>query len=143
MAIKEEEITINQKTSGVVLSDAVANVDSEVISYSIPDKSAIKIRPIDTFDIYLATSAPAELAADSLVTLIATDPMGRRTEVIYQGQYRYMKETRNAMEKLFLKKTTKLTADFIFKVKVLAAAAADDAQTRFNLTCLLAYETLD
>jgi hypothetical protein len=138
----KEEITLNQSTSGVVLADGVANIDSEIISYTVPDKSAIRLRPTDTLDMYLADSTPTELAGTSQVTLYVTDALGRRREVILQAPYEKLKETRDKMLIQYLRKDYVAEADQIIKISVVGNLAVDDAQTRFNLTCLLGYETL-
>lgn len=140
----KEEITLNQATPEMVLSDGVANIDSEIIAYKVPDKSAIRLRPNDTLDMTLKdASGPTELAGTCLVTLYVTDAMGRRREVIAQAPYEKLKATRNKLEIFFLRKDYIASADQIIKVSVVGDIAADDAQTLFNLTCLLGYETIE
>ena len=143
MKVVTEEIQINQRTPNVTLSDGVANVDSEIVSYPIPDKSQLEIRPTDFIGMYLATAVPAELAADSLITVLYTDAQNRRTRVIAQGEYQQFKALQDVQLKYFIKASYIIPANFYLKIKVLAAAAADDAQTRFTASAKLVYETLD
>ena len=142
--IVPEEIQINQRTPGVSLADGVPNVDSEIIAYSVPDKSQLEIRAADFIGMYLASSTPTELADDSLVTIMTTDPNNRRTEVLAQGEYAQFKELTDVQKKYFFKnaKVKVIPANFRLVIKVLAALAADDAQTRFTLSCKNVYETL-
>ena len=142
MGYKKEEIQINQRTPGVTLADGVANVDSEIAVYIVPAKSAIKLRPTDFIGIHLADSAGTELVNTSLVTILATDPNNRETEVIAQGEYAQFKAMVNALEKYYLKTTKVISAYYRLVIKVLASTAADDAQTRFTVTTLLGRETL-
>lgn len=150
MAVRiiEEEIALNQNLTGVVLTDGLMNLDNEIARYAIPAKTAIKIRPTDTFDCYIADNVPAGTAHpiddNCQVTLLTTDPMGRREHVIAQAQYMKFSETRDKMQIYFMKTTVKLTSDFIIKLKVNSLDHhVSKLYTRFNLTCLLAYETLD
>jgi len=142
MAYKTEEIQINQRTPGVTLADGVANVDSEIMTYTAPPKSAIKFRPTDFVAMYLATSVPAELAVDSLITILITDPMNRESEVVAWCEYQQLKEFTNAMSKYFIKTTKILPAYCRLVFRVLSTAAADDAQTRFTISGLLGRTTL-
>lgn len=142
--VVQEEIQLNQRTPGVSLTDGTANVDSEIVAYAVPQKSQLEIRPTDFLGLYLADSTPTELPATSLVTIIRTDPQGRRTKVLAQGEYAQFKEFTDALKKYFFKgKTEIIEGNFRLLIKVLATAAADDAQTRFTLSCKNVYETLD
>ena len=144
MRVVREEVQINQRTPGVSLADGVANVDSEIAIYTVPDKSQLEVRPTDFLGMYLATAVPAELAADSLITFAATDPQNRRTQVIAQGEYQQFKELQDVNLKYFFKGTIRvIPSNFRLVIKVLATAAADDAQTRFTFSTLNVYETLD
>jgi hypothetical protein len=68
--------------------------------------------------------------------------LGRRREVILQAPYEKLKETRDKMLIQYLRKDYVAEADQIIKISVVGNLAVDDAQVRFNLTCLLGYETL-
>jgi len=142
--VVKEEVQINQRTPGVTLADGVANVDSEIAVYKVPAKSQIEVRATDFAGMYLATAVPAELAASSLVTIVTTDPQNRRTKILAQGEYQQFKELQDALRKYYFKgETVIVPADFRLVIKVLATAAADDAQTRFTISALNVYETLD
>lgn len=139
----EEEIQLNQKTPGVVLADGVANVDSEIMVYRVPEKSQLELRPNDFIGLYLADATPTELPATSLVTVLKTDPQGRRTKVLAQGEYAQFKELVDLFKKWTFKAETITEAGFRLVIKVLATVAADDVQTRFTISCKNVYETLD
>lgn len=142
--VVQEEIQLNQKTPGVTLSAGTANVDSQIAAYAVPQKSQLEIRASDFIAMYLAAAGPAEIAADSVVTIIRTDPQGRRTKVLAQGEYAQFKEFTDAMKKYFFKgKTEVIEGNFRLLMKVLSATAVDDTLTRFTLSCKNIYETLE
>ncbi len=139
----KEEIQLNQRTPGVTLADSVANVDSEIVVYRVPEKSQIELRPNDFIGMYLADATPTELGTTTLVTLLKTDPQGRRTKVLAQGEYNQFKEFTDLFKKWTFKAETIIEAGFRLVIKVLATTAADDVQTRFTISCKNVYETLD
>ena len=142
--VREEEIQLNQLTPGMVLSDGVADVDSDVIVYQVPAKSQIEIRPTDFLGLYFATVTPTEITATSLITVLWTDAFGRRTEILAQGEYTQFKAMTDAMEKYFFKgKTRVIPANYRLIIKVLAAEVLVAAQTRFTLSVLNVYETIE
>ena len=139
-----EEIQINQTTPGVTLADGVADVDSEIVRFSVPDKSQVEIRPSDFLGLYLATAVPAELEDTAVVTVLRMDAVGRRTKILAQGEYAQFKAMTNALEKYFFKgKIEVVPAKFLLIIKVLSVAAAAAAQTRFTLSCKFVYETIE
>jgi len=142
--VVEEEIQLNQQTPGMVLTDGVADVDSEVLVYQIPAKSQIEIRPTDFLGLYLSTVVPAEITATSLITVLWTDAFGRRTQILAQGEYTQFKAMTDAMEKYFFKgKTRVIPANYRLIIKVLSDVVVEGDLTRFTLSCLNVYETID
>lgn len=139
-----EEIQLNQKTPGVTLSDGTANVDSEVIRFSVPDSSQVEIRPSDFLGLYLATSVPAEIEATAQITILRVDAVNRRTKVLAQGEYAQFKEMTDALKKYFFKgKIEVVPAKFLLIIKALSESAIASAQTRFTQSCKFVYETIE
>lgn len=139
-----EEIQINQQTPGVTLSGSTTTVDSEIIRFSVPDKSQVEIRPADFLGLYLAATGPTEIEADALITVLRMDAVGRRTKILAQGEYAQFKAMTDAMEKYYFKgKVEVVPAKFLLIIKAKATAVVDETLTRFTLSCKFVYETLD
>jgi hypothetical protein len=142
--VREEEIQLNQLTPGMVLSDGVADVDSDVIVYQVPAKSQLEIRATDFLGLYFATVTPTEIAETSLITVLWTDAFARRTEILAQGEYTQFKAMTAALEKYFFKgKTRVIPANYRLIIRVLAAEVLVAANTRFTLSVLNVYETIE
>ncbi|MBA7574461.1 hypothetical protein ES708_16267 [subsurface metagenome] len=142
--VREEEIQLNQLTPGMVLTDGVADVDTDVIVYQVPAKSQLEIRPTDFLGLYFATVVPAEIVATSLITVLWTDAFARRTEILAQGEYTQFKAMTDAMEKYFFRgKTRVIPANYRLIIRVNSAEVLVAAGTRFTLSVLNVYETLE
>jgi len=144
--VREEEIQLNQRTPGMVLSAGVADVDSDVIVYQVPDKSQIEIRPTDFLGLYLSAdgTTPVEITATSLITVLWTDAFARRTEILAQGEYTQFKAMTAALEKYFFKgKTRVIPANYRLIIRVLSDVVVYEALTRFTLSVLNVYETIE
>ena len=142
--VVEEKIQINQATTGVTQTAGVANTDTEIASYTVPDNSQLVIQPTDFISMYLhSATGPAELAADTPVTVLLTDPLNRRTKVIASGEYVQFKEFQDSLKKYYVGSRIVIPANFMWKLKVKGVLAAATATTRFTFTTLNVYETLD
>ena len=128
----------------MVLSDGVADVDSDVVVYQVPAKSQIEIRPTDFLGLYFSVVTPAEITATSLITVLWTDAFARRTEILAQGEYTQFKAMTDAMEKYFFRgKTRVIPANYRLIIRVLSDVVVEGDLTRFTLSCLNVYETLE
>ncbi|MBA7522532.1 hypothetical protein ES705_14651 [subsurface metagenome] len=144
MKVVEEEIQLNQLTPGMVLSPGVADVDSDVIVYQVPAKSQIEIRPTDFLGLYLSTVVPAEITATSLITVLWTDAFARRTVILAQGEYTQFKAMTAALEKYFFKGKTKvIPANYRLIIRCLSDVVVYETLTRFTLSVLNVYETIE
>ncbi len=142
--VVEEEIQLNQQTPGMVLTDGVADVDSDVIVYQVPAKSQIEIRATDFLGLYLSVVTPAEITATSLITVLWTDAFARRTQILAQGEYTQFKAMTAALEKYFFKGKTKvIPANYRLIIRCLSDVVVEADLTRFTLSCLNVYETID
>ena len=144
--VREEEIQLNQLTPGMVLSPGVADVDSDIIVYQVPAKSQLEIRATDFLGLYLSAdgTTPVEIPATSLITVLWTDAFGRRTEILAQGEYTQFKAMTDAMEKYFFRgKTRVIPANYRLIIKVLSNVVVYEGLTRFTLSVLNVYETLE
>lgn len=142
--VVQEEIQINQHTPGVTLSGGVTTVDSEIIRFSVPDKSQLEIRPTDFLGLYLAATGPAEIEDTALITILRMDAVGRRTKILAQGEYAQFKEMVAALSKYYFKgKIEVVPAKFLLIVKAKAIAVVDETLTRFTLSSKFVYETIE
>ena len=108
----------------------------------MPDRSQIIINSNDAISAYLK-DATAEAIGTDRVQLVVTDPMGRRTQVIAEGQYTTFKEFQDVTKKKFLGRRVVVPANFIIKLKVNATTVLVVSTCYFALDCTLVYETLD
>lgn len=142
--VREEEIQLNQLTPGMVLTDGVADVDSDIIVYQVPAKSQLEIRATDFLGLYLSTVVPAEITATSLITVLWTDAFARRTEILAQGEYTQFKAMTAALEKYFFKGKTKvIPANYRLIIRCLSDVVVEADLTRFTLSVLNVYETIE
>ena len=140
--VVEEKIQIDQNTDGITSANGTAAILSDIYTYSVPDRSQIIINPSDAISAYLK-NATAEAVGTDRVQLVITDPMGRRTQVIAEGQYTTFKEFQDVTKKKFLGRRVVVPANFIIKLKVSATTVLVVASCYFALDCTLVYETLD
>ena len=138
----EEQIQIDQNTSGLTKSAGTAAVLSDIYSYTVPDRSQIIINPNDAISLYLKDVA-AECVGTDQVQISITDPLGRRTRVIAEGQYTIFKEFQDVTKKKFFGQRVVVPADFLIKVKVKATTVLVNASCYLALDCTNVYETLD
>ena len=142
--VVEERVQINQNTSGVVQTVGVANVATEIASYTVPDNSQLILNPTDFIAMYLhSATGPAELAANTPVQVLVKDPLSRRTRVIAEGEYVQFKEFQSSLLKYYVGTRVVIPANFIWALKVNGVLAAATATTRFTFSCTNVYETLD
>ena len=137
-----EKIQIDQNTSGLTKSAGTAAVLSDIYSYPVPDRSQILIKPSDAIALYLKDAAAECLGTDQ-VQIVITDPLGRRTRVIAEGQYTIFKSFTDVTLKKFFGQRIVVPADFLIKVKVKATTVLVNASCYFALDCTYVYETLD
>jgi len=131
----ETEYNITQVDPNITLYDGVANIETVIAKFVVPDSTWFVFRPDDVFGLYLATSVPAELEAGAIVRLIRADPneVQRVLEVI--ATYEQLKEMVDRLKVYKLGKTFKLEPKQLLLVTVKSASAADDAQTRLRISC--------
>ena len=140
--VVEEKIQINQNTPGVTQAVSVAGTLTEIFSYPIPANSQIVLNPTDFIAMYLYGAA-AEIAAKSRVQVLVTDPLGRRTKVIAEGEYQQFKEFQNVLLKYAVGMQVIIPENFYLKVKADTDIATVVASTRHTFSALNVYETLD
>ncbi|MBA7523091.1 hypothetical protein ES705_15214 [subsurface metagenome] len=144
--VREEEIQLNQRTPGMVVTDGVADVDSDIIVYQVPAKSQLEIRATDFLGLFLSAdgATPVEITATSLITVLWTDAFARRTEILAQGEYTQFKAMTAALEKYFFKGKTKvIPANYRLIIRCLSDVVVYEGLTRFTLSVLNVYETIE
>ena len=140
--VVEEKIQIDQNTSGLTKTNGTAAVLSDIYSYTVPDRSQLIINPNDSIGMYLK-DASAECVGTDQVQVVVTDPLGRRTRVIAEGQYTVFKEFQDVTKKKFFGQRVIVPANFIIKVKVKATTVLVNSSCYLALDCTNVYETLD
>lgn len=140
--VVKERIQINQNTTGVTITAAVAATKSEVFSYTVPSNSELIINPTDFIAAYLADAGGA---IDDLrpVQVFLQDPQGRRTRVIAEGEYSQFKEFQSSLLKYYVGARIVIPANFMLKIHVTNDLVTVAATTRFAVSCDNIYETLD
>lgn len=140
--VVKERIQINQNTTGVTITAAVAATKSEVASYTVPSNSELVINPADFIALYLADAGGV---IDDLrpVQIFLQDPQGRRTRVIAEGEFSQFKEFQSSLLKFYVGSRVVIPANFILKIHVTNDLVTVAATTRFAVSCDNIYETLD
>jgi len=140
--VVEERIQINQSTTGVTITAAVAATKSEVVSYTIPSLSELILNPTDFIALYLADAGGV---IDDLrpIQIFVQDAYGRRTRVIAEGEFSQFKEFQDVTKKYFFGTKVVLPANFLLKIHCTNDLVTVAASTRFTISCMNVYETLD
>jgi len=133
--VLETTYNITQADPQTKLYAGVANIETVIAEFTAPDETWFVFTADDVFGLYLADATGAELPAGSVVRLLRTDPneVQRILEVI--ATYEQLKEMVDRMKVYKLGRTFKLEPKQRLLITVLATAAADDAQTRFRISC--------
>ncbi len=140
--VVQEKIQVNQNTTGVTITAAVAVTKSEVVSYTVPTNAELIINATDFIAVYLADAGGA---IDDLrpVQIAITDPIGRRSRVIAEGEYSQFKEFQSSLLKFYVGTRVVIPANFMLKIYVTNDLVTVAATTRFAVSCMNVYETLD
>lgn len=140
--VVEEYIQINQNSSGVTITAAVAATESEVIEYTVPNNAQLVLRPVDFLAVYLADVGGV---IDDLrpVSLKIEDALGRRSRVIAEGEFSQFKEFQDSLKKYYIGTDVLVPANFKFRIFTTNDLVTVAASTRFALSCKYVYETLD
>ena len=140
-----EKVSLTQNTSGITLTAVSAGTAlSETISYTVPSRSEIIFNPTDNAYLYLANATPTEIADSSRIVVEITDPMSRRSRVLADTLYQAFGTIDDATKKKYFGMRVVVPANFVIKVKAAPVTnAIVTASTKLEITCTLAYETLD
>jgi len=63
--------SLTEDTTGITLSDSVANVETEIIAYQIPRNMSVAFKPGDRFYLRLRTSVPATITSGTVRMYVA------------------------------------------------------------------------
>ena len=140
--VVEEQIQLDQNTSGITAANGTAAVLSDIYVYVCPDRSQLVLNPNDFIALYLK-DAGAEAAATDRCRVVLTDPLGRRERVIAEGQYTMFKEFTDVTKKKFFGQRVVVPANFRLKIQVVATTVLVVSTCYFNLSCTNVYETLE
>ena len=134
--ILQDEFRITQNASGVSQAAGTADVQSDVVTFVVPDATGFIIRPGDVFSIYLASSTPTEIAATSVVKLIHTDSNSVIERELANVSYTVLVEWSNRNIIYTFGQRTELAPDGRLLLRTTANLAVATAQTRFQISCL-------
>ena len=134
--ILQDEFRITQNASGVTQAAGTADVQSDVVTFVVPDATGFVIRPGDIFSLYLASSTPTEIANTSVVKLIHTDSNSVIERELAQVSYTVLVEFSNRNIIYTFGQRTELAPDERLLLRTTANLAVATAQTRFQISCL-------
>jgi hypothetical protein len=133
--ILQDEFRITQNASGVTQAAGTADVQSDVVTFVVPDATGFIIRPGDVFSIYLS-DATTEIANTSVVKLIHTDSNSVVERELANVSYTVLVEWSNRNIIYTFGQRTELAPDERLLLRTTANLAVATAQTRFQISCL-------
>ncbi len=142
MALVKSEIRINQFDPNVTLADGTADQESEVMTFTCPDRTVLEIRPSDLFTLYLADTTPTEIAGTSRVKLIHADPNDQVQIAIVDVAYTTLREWVDREKIYTFGWSRTIKPKDRLRLKVTANLAVDSAQTKFQFTALRVAEVV-
>ena len=134
--ILQDEFRITQNASGMTQAAGTADVQSDVLTFVIPDATGFIIRPGDVFSLYLASSTPTEIASSSVVKLIHTDSNSVIERELANVSYTVLVEWSNRNIIYTFGQRTELAPDERLLLRTTANLAVATAHTRFQVSCL-------
>jgi len=134
--ILQDEFRINQNSSGITLAAGTADISSDIVTFVVPDSTGFVVRPGDIFSVYLASSAPTEIASTSQVSLIHTDANSVIERELANVAYTTLVEFSNRNIVYTFGQRVALSPDERLLIRITANLAAATAQTQFQISCL-------
>jgi hypothetical protein len=142
MALVKSEIRINQFDPNVTLAAGVADQESEIMTFTCPDRTALHIRPSDIFSLYLADTTPIQLASTCRVKLIHADPNDQVQIAIVDVAYTVLTEWQDKDKMYTFGVSRVIKPKDRLRLKVTGNLAVDSAQTKFQFSALRVAEVV-
>tara|TARA_R100000963_G_scaffold33978_1_gene26774 strand:+ start:613 stop:1047 length:435 start_codon:yes stop_codon:yes gene_type:complete len=133
--VLQDEFRINQNSSGVTLAVAVADTQTDVMTFTVPDATGFIIRPGDVFSLTLALST-TEIAGTSSVRLIHTDSNGVIERELVNTTYQTLTEFTDRNKIYTFGARTELGPDERLVLRATGNLAAATAETVFQISTL-------
>ena len=135
--ILQDEFRITQSASGITQAAGTADVQSDIVTFTIPDATGFIIRPGDVFSLYLADSAgPTQLAGTTSVKVIHTDSNSVIERELLNAEYTVAQDFSDRNKIFTFGQRVSLSPDERLVLRVTGNLATATAQTRFQISCL-------
>jgi len=135
--ILEDEFRINENSNGVTATAGVANSESDIWTFIVPDSTSMILRPGDIFSVLLQDAAgPTALATTSQVKLVHADANGIITRELVSAAYTTVTEFQDRNSIMTLGKRTEVGANEQIIVRVTGNLAVSTADSIFQLSTL-------
>lgn len=90
--VLDDEIRITQNDDGVTTQDGTAAERSQIVEFTVPDRTRILIRAGDIFSLFASSVTPTEIDDSSLVEVVRSQAGGRLERIVVSTSYRTVKE---------------------------------------------------
>jgi hypothetical protein len=135
--ILEDEFRINENSSGITAAAGVANSESDIWTFIVPDSTSLILRPGDIFSVLLQDSAgPTGLATTSQVKLVYADANGIITRELVSSAYTTVTEFQDRNSIMTLGRRTEVSANQQIIIRVTGDLAVSTADSIFQLSTL-------
>ena len=142
MPLVTDKFRITQSDDNVTLSAGTANVESTVAKFVAPDRTVYEIRPDDIFSLYLADTAPTQLATTTKVKLTHEDPNGITIRTLVLVDYTVLTEFTDRLKLFTFGQSARIKPKDRLFIRVTGNLAADTAQTKFQISTTRVAEAL-
>ena len=134
--ILEDEFRINENSNGVTATAGVANSESDIWTFIVPDSTSMILRPGDIFSVLLQDTTPTALATTSQVKLVHADANGIISRELVSAAYTTVTEFQDRNSIMTLGKRTEVSANEQIIVRVTGNLAVSTADSIFQLSTL-------
>ena len=134
--ILEDEFRINENSNGVTSAAGVANSESDIWTFIVPDSTSMILRPGDIFSVLLQDTTPTALATTSQVKLVHADANGIISRELVSAAYTTVTEFQDRNSIMTLGKRTEVGANEQIIVRVTGNLAVSTADSIFQLSTL-------
>jgi hypothetical protein len=134
--ILQDEFRITQTASGITQAASTADVQSDIVTFTVPDATGFIIRPGDIFSLYIASSTPTELAGTTQVKVIHTDSNSVIERELLNASYEVAQDFSDRNKIFTFGQRVSLSPDERLVLRITGNLATATAQTRFQISCL-------
>lgn len=134
MSLIQGEVRITQNDPNVTPAVGVANTETKIFAFTVPDRTWYKIRPGDIFSLLAQDTTPTGIAATSLVKVRVTDPNGIVKNDIVAVDYTTVVEFQDRNKLFTIGQEVGLRPKDQLHILVTANLATATANTRFQIS---------